>query len=60
MGEGVRALGDERTARENLERALKEQVSALQVQIREERAAGWRRSVLALVLGAGIGLAVGQ
>ena len=54
----ARALGDERAAREDLERALNGQVEALRQQVRDERSSGWRRSLLALVLGAGIGYAV--
>ena len=56
----VAGLDQERQAREALAKLQQEQVAALQGQIREERAAGWRRSVLALVLGAGIGLVCGN
>ena len=56
----VADLDQERQAREALAKLQEEQVVSLQGQIREERAAGWRRSVLALVLGAGIGWAWGR
>jgi hypothetical protein len=54
------SLRQERDAREALQSAMEAQAKDLQRQVRAERAAGWQRSVLALLLGAGVGWAVGQ
>lgn len=56
----VADLDQERQAREVLAKLQEEQIAILQKQIQEERTVGWKRSILTLALGAGIGWACSQ